>query len=293
MTFRKRLLFAVLAGVLAGATPALALSPAQRLITSYAPPAPAAAGGGCSQATAALARVSGGVNTSAYTTGICALVTAGIWSTYDTFFILATDTSADALVNLVSSSFPATAVAAPTFTANKGFAFNGTTQDLTVPYTFSTSGGQWTRNSASFGAWSIEPSGTPSNGCSIGGTGAGFDNILSPFTFGSVANIGIQTGTNISSATIADGTGMYLASRTSATQLDGYKNGVNGITSAANASTPLQANTITIGNCTGTGWYNSTVALAHSGSGLSSAQAATEYTIVHTMLNSISAANFP
>ena len=70
-----------------------------------------------------LARTTGldATHTNAYTALINGLVTDGIWDKLDVFHIYATQDSTTAKLNLVSSSFTATANGSPTFTADRGF----------------------------------------------------------------------------------------------------------------------------------------------------------------------------
>jgi hypothetical protein len=91
----------------------------------------APSGGGCSQATAFIARTSGlnGTHQTAYTTLICGLVTDGVWSSLDVLYIFATADTTTAKLNLTSSSFTATGTPA-TFTVDQGF----TPTDLGTDY---------------------------------------------------------------------------------------------------------------------------------------------------------------
>jgi hypothetical protein len=106
----------------------------------------------CSQAAATIGRLT--TPTTAVQQGVngilCTLNSYGLLASQDTFYKLASDTATNALVNLISSSFPLTAVDSPTFTANKGFQGNGTNSYLSSPFNPSTAGGHYTLNSASW-----------------------------------------------------------------------------------------------------------------------------------------------
>src|SRR2546430_1348992 len=80
-------------------------------------------GGGGSHAAAFLARTSGldGTHTTAYTDFINGLDTDSLFSKFDLIQIYATQDSTTALLNLVSTSFNATPLNSPTFTADRGF----------------------------------------------------------------------------------------------------------------------------------------------------------------------------
>ena len=113
----------------------------------------AGGGGGCAQATTWLGRVTvDATHQAAYTTLICGAVTDGWWSKLDGLYILNTQTSTAALLNLISTSFPLTNNGALTFTADHGYAQSNNTSYLST--TFAASGGtNYTQNSASFGGW--------------------------------------------------------------------------------------------------------------------------------------------
>lgn len=104
------------------------------------PGSPASSGGGCSQATNVLGRAAfsgiDGTHTTAYTNLICGLVTDGVisgtmsgsgsgasacGSKLDGLYILATQNSTMALVNLCSTSYSLSTVNTPVFTADKGY----------------------------------------------------------------------------------------------------------------------------------------------------------------------------
>ena len=116
-----------------------------------------AAGGGCAEATAAITRMNatgGGQNTTAVTNLICGMVTDGTWAIMDLFYIFATNSSANALLNWVSTSgnLSTGGSPTPTFTANQGFSQPSGGGFLNTPsYNVSTAGGHYTLNSASLG----------------------------------------------------------------------------------------------------------------------------------------------
>ena len=84
---------------------------------------------------------------------IKALKSSGIWAKLDVFQMYAAQTQGHSLLNWVSSSFPATAVLAPTFTADRGFAGNGSTSYLDTGFNPTTGGLLSSLNNASFALW--------------------------------------------------------------------------------------------------------------------------------------------
>lgn len=99
----------------------------------------------CSQSTTFIARTSGLSNgqKTAYDTMICGLVTdsiidgnmgsTGCGSLIDIFYIFASSSTTNALLNLCGTAYPAVETSGPiSFSANNGYTFNGTSQYLTT-----------------------------------------------------------------------------------------------------------------------------------------------------------------
>lgn len=82
-----------------------------------------------------------------------ALKLAGVLAKMDVLYVYAAPTSGVALLNLVSSSFGMTAVNSPTFAANSGYTFNGTTQYLTSSYRPFAGGTKFTQNDSHYMGW--------------------------------------------------------------------------------------------------------------------------------------------
>lgn len=84
------------------------------------------------------------------------LKTAGVWDKLDLFYVFATDGDSDyATLNWKApSSHQATKVNSPTFTANSGFAGDGSSSYLDTNYNPATSGTNYTLNDASISIWS-------------------------------------------------------------------------------------------------------------------------------------------
>lgn len=86
---------------------------------------------------------------------IVSLKAAGIWNLLDVFYVFATDGSSDfATLNWINPSlYQCSKVNSPTFTTNKGFKGNGTTNYLDTNYNYTINGINYTINSASRGLW--------------------------------------------------------------------------------------------------------------------------------------------
>ena len=123
---------------------------------------------GCAQATTYLARTTGGNeggNAANITTLICGLVTDGVitgnlsttgcGAPFDALYILAQQNSADALLNLCSTSYTATPGGSPVFTSFRGYSFNSPNAILDTGFNATTAvSPNYAQNSGSIGVWS-------------------------------------------------------------------------------------------------------------------------------------------
>lgn len=167
----------------------------------------------------------------AYTALIDGLVADGLWSLLDCLYIFATDTKANAKLNLKSSSFPVVENGTVSFTADQGFTLSlaSTTNYLLPQFNPSTAGGNFAQNSAHQSIWSnTNAQATPAS-IGAGATGT-FDSLMTIRTPGDqfVAKINnVRTGANGISVANTNSVGHFLVSRTGATALESYKNAVS------------------------------------------------------------------
>lgn len=82
---------------------------------------------------------------------VASLVAAGVWDLLDGLYLFAAHGQAAARVNLINIPPPATLIANPTFTADRGFAGTGSSAYLDTGVNVGRSGGRFTENSASMG----------------------------------------------------------------------------------------------------------------------------------------------
>jgi len=201
----------------------------------------AATGGASSEASAFLARTTGldATHTNAYTALINGLVVDGIWSKLDALYIFATNSSANALLNLVSTNYNCTTAGSPTFTTDRGFTGVETTTPSAYlnsnfnPSTATTP--KYIQNSAHVAAWSNTDFNSSTGGCMIGQiNGSGNVTQLYPR---SADTAYFRINGNLSGPTVAsaDSLGHYIANRSASNAVQGYKNGMQ-ITSNSNAS---------------------------------------------------------
>lgn len=194
-----------------------------------------AAGGGCSQATAFLARTSGldATHQTRYTTLICGLVTDGTFSKLSVLYVFATADTTTAALNLISSSFNGTTHGTLTFVANTGWTGDASTGYIDTGCNPIASCGP-TQNSSSLGAYVRTSRTTPQTYAEIGQS-VNFFSFLFPNYNTGTATYGINSP-SLASPASANAQGFWIASRTSSTQLDLYKNGTSFDSQAANSS---------------------------------------------------------
>jgi hypothetical protein len=253
--------------------------------------APSSGGGGCSQATAFLARVTT-TWTTAYTTMICGMVTDGTWGDFAALYILATDSTANALTNLISSSFPLTNAGSSSFTTNTGYTGNGLASGtLTSTYNFST-GSPYAANSATIMGWGVGIT-TADNGAILGGSSGAAATYLQPYS-GAATSTGDINGGGNTSVSASNGNGLIALDRSSTTLGTIYLNGSSVGTGTLTSGT-LQNETLEIFGY-GTFGYLATghgAAMIGVADSLGATKEANVYSRIHTFLHTVNASAFP
>lgn len=162
---------------------------------------------------------------------------AGVWTLLDRLWLFAAENSTQALTDLVSRSV-ATATNSPTFTANQGYAGNGTSSYVNTGFIASTHGVNYTLNSAHMALYNrtarTDKTGAHRN---AGAYGAGGVNAqINLFSFGHLFDCVIHgTGGLQVDAGFADTSGLFTINRSASTTSQGYRNGVLIDTDAATA----------------------------------------------------------
>ena len=257
-----------------------------------------AAGGGasCSQSSAFFARA-GSLDTThhnAYDALICGLVQDTTWATLDVLYIFATATTTVANLNLVSSSFPITAVGAPAFTVDAGYTGvdASTTIYLDTGYNFSTSAVHYQLNDALISEHSLAGTVSSSSGGTVIGAYDGTNlTQVAPDYPGPLAFINInETSASSSDATSLGATGQYIGVR-SAGGPQSYYNGVvitGGVTGTLGAVVNLSAYILARHNTGGAGSGSANqVAEVSIGGSLAAANVANLYNRVCTYIKAV------
>lgn len=211
-------------------------------------PAPS---GGCSPGTAAtnfLARTSGlsGTETTAYCNLINGLVTdgiitgnlsgaAGCGSVLDALYIVATNNTTTAALNLCGTSFSLVTHGTLTFTADVGYTGDGSTGYLDTQWTPNGNGVNFTLNSGSIGAY-IQTNGAGTSNTDMMGTGTG-GSTYTRFQPNNSGNfLWDINGNSFPTATNANVQGAWVVARSSSTTTTVYKNGSTTFASSSSDS---------------------------------------------------------
>ncbi len=202
----------------------LAVMPAS---ASFLPLTGAGGAGQCAEASTFLARTSGldATHISAYRALICQLVANSFWSRFDTLYVLSTADATTAGLNLVSTSYTLTPVSSPTFTADRGYAGNGSSSYINTGWAPS-AGVNFTQNDASLGAWSLTARSAGvifDIGQEDSGTSTTRINLRNP------SNLAITSVNQTSAFSVSntDTTGFYVTQRTGSTATELFRNGTS------------------------------------------------------------------
>ena len=247
----------------------------------------------CSPGTAAtnfLARTSGlnGTETTAYCNMINGLVSdgiitgtlsgaAGCGSVLDGLYILATNNTTTAALNLCGTSFSLVSHGTPTFTADVGYTGDGSSAFLDTQWVPNTNGVNYTQNSASIGVY-IQTNGSGTSNTDVMGAAAS-GLTFTRFQPKNSSNLlfGVNVATSFATAANANVQGAWVLSRTASTTTTVYQNGATTFTTAATASTTRTTFSLyllalnTSGSATNFSPYQ--ISSAFMGAGLTSTQA--------------------
>lgn len=250
-------------------------------------------GGAGAEATAFLARTSGldGTHTTAYTNLINGLVTDGLWSKLDMLHVYATQDTTTAQLNLVSTSYPATLVGPPSFTADRGYDSSGSGQYIRtgfIPSTATTP--NFVQNSAHISIWPLNNAvggflimgANDGAGANMVGLHARYaDNNFHPYV----------NAVSESPVAVADSIGHYICNRSTSSAVQGYKNGSSVVTNNAINSTGLTAKEIAVIGQNDNGSFHGQlgyqVSMSSIGSSMNSTEAGNFYSRLRTYMTAV------
>jgi photosystem II stability/assembly factor-like uncharacterized protein len=219
----------------------------------------------------------------AYNTLIASLVSGGVWAKLDALYMFAAQDEATAVVNLVQSSFGATATSSPGFAVNRGF-YGAASGLIDSNFNPSTAGGHFAQNDATHFARGLyeavdaspllhDAQGTPVN-------------LITPrFTDGRYYARLNETTASVNAA-IASGAHLYSTSRSAAGEFDIYIDGVFAANSATTSAAPANADLRFLANASTS--YPGICAYGGFGSALSAGEHAALYAACEAYLVAVS-----
>lgn len=218
---------------------------------------------------------------------IGSLISGGVWTKFDAFYMLAAADAQSSLLNWASTSYNLTAVNSPAFVADRGYTGDGSTSYLDTNFNPTTAvGAKFVQDSAHNGIWSR----TNLNNAGASSNDAG---ALNSQIARQAAVSGNALGRANTSTGILIGAGAYPGhicwSRTAAAVWEGYAQGVDsgGGTDASAAMTNANMRLLSYN---GAAFGVNQLAVGHIGSGLSAAEVSALFTAVRAYLQAIGAA---
>jgi hypothetical protein len=210
------------------------------------------------------------------------LKAADIWAKLDVLWMLAAHDAQAARLNWKApASFACTAVNSPTFTADRGYAGNGSSSYLNTGWNPATNGVNYTLNNASLGGW---PRSTLNNGLIGAFNGTNGGHIF-------VGGIRVNDST-YGNPVPSSSAGLLVAVRTASNSRNGYTNGVEQTANGA-TSVSIYSGHLYIGVLNESGvpaFYSSTqIAAGFAGAAMSAAEHAALYRVLQAYMNGVGA----
>lgn len=242
------------------------------------------------ETTAFLARTSGldATHTNAYKALINGLVSDGVWAKLDLLQIYATQDATTALLNLISTSYPATVSGSPTFTADGGYT-TASGKFVDTGFAFN-AGVNYTQNSACIFLWSGSNVAASSSNKALA-TAVAFsgNTILQPRNASDQIQIQVNDTSPIGTPSNTDGSGFFCANRTSSTLKQAWKDGSQQGADMTRSSTTLQSANLQSGgnNATSSNAYAGIIRAIGAGGTLSAGDNANLYARLRTYMTAI------
>ncbi len=169
-------------------------------------------------------------------TAIVADKTAGLWTKYDAFWLMAAHGKDSGLLNIIADEFNLTLVSTPAFTTDRGYTGNGTDAALNCNYTPASDASKYLINACSFGMYVRTNNNTGTHMMSAYDGRAERLIMLAPRESDGYGYFAINNANERTA--VADSSGMWIISRTASNAYKIYRNGVEvvaktGVTSGA------------------------------------------------------------
>ena len=227
-----------------------------------------------------------------YNNFILALQASGAWALMDCIYLLAAANSQAALLNIKSpSTFTATPINAPTFTADRDYTGNATSQVLDSGFKPATAGGNMALNSAHVGLWCRTDNAT-GTGAAVGNLNTTLQNKSSALD---TAVSRLNAGSTITTNGLPTGSlNHWVANRNNAANYDIWGGGSKAASAIASATTAMSSLSFTmLGRQTAAATYQYNgypMSAFHWGGALSDAQVLSVYNALYAFLHGVEAA---
>jgi len=218
---------------------------------------------------------------------IAGLKTDGLWTKLDRLWLHAGENSQSALVDLVAREL-ASATAAPTFTTDRGYTFNGTSNSLQTAYNPGvTAPAHFALNSAMIASYDRDIGIVGGAQCMFGC----FNTSTVEIRGNSATDFELQinAGTRQTIAGVYT-IGFWTSSRTGSTTTNSFKNGSAISPTGTDVSTSLPGHVMTIGALNGTtDFCDHQIAASIAGAGITSTDAGNLSSRINTYMTAIGA----
>lgn len=212
------------------------------------------------------------------------LKSAGVWSKLDAFYVMAAETEQAGQRNWVKDAHNLNPVNSPTFTTDRGYDFNGTTQYLNTQYTPSTQAVQYALNSASAFVWCTEDVQADTYAMAVNGTGGLMGIIPRRNVNQYLSALNSSTVTGTTTGTVGDSKGLTHVDRSSSVLTTTYKDGTSATTNTV-VSAALPDFPIFLGARNVVGTPGSPDTRAQAAAGIGASLGSTAAAALHTALN--------
>jgi hypothetical protein len=253
--------------------------------------AAAAGGADAAETTAFLARADASTTLAAteraavktFINGLVAASYSGggtLFSAFDILYLFATDTSAHALLNLISSSFNATNSGC-TFTADRGFKAATASDYIDSNFNASSAGGNYVQDSAHISLWKVDAGNTNQSA----GIDAAKTHLYTTFSGDFYARI--NDASPSSGATPGATVGHFLGNRSGASATQTYFNGASLATGTQVSQNILSGNIGFVTYPGGTAVTGLNFAAGSAGKSLNSTDASNFYTLLRAYMTAV------
>lgn len=218
---------------------------------------------------------------------IVGLKSDGVWSLLDALQVYAAADTQAATVDWVLPSRLATLTNAPTFTTDRGYLTNGTSNFVDTQFNPST-GTNFLQNSMMFGVWSR-------TSASIATSGSGWFDGTRGTTINPRATSAISyratssTATSTTTPAIADGAGFFTINRDSSTTTQSYRNGSAVTPAGTGTSGAIASATLKMGAISASSFHAREWAAMAAGGNLTSTQHLALYNRLQTYMTAVGA----